>query len=1175
MTSPPETPDSVAHVVTTETVEAEPVDTQPHLELTADPSRENNAIAKMEGDSDNKQEGILEKLPPDEDVVIKEDPEYQGETEPRGSDMRPTEDAAIPELHQNMHSNFDMDVDPAQQAGLDALISMGIPIYSAFNMNNYQFPQASAHGLPIYSNVDQPNDAAPYLDPSPYMPEIDQTRIKAYAKLEFEDGEFYMNTFSLVIGRDVAAAKAALRRYQKEKRRIEAESSRPTTPVQVKHEGSKYSKSIVSESGGIVRAPGALNEEEERVRRRQNRKFGKKTRSSKKSGSTGSENLLSSMDGPVLPNGRFNYVAQFQTRTGSEADPTGLVDPDSLVPDPHECPEIGIHPPATTPISGYKSISRRHMKIAYNLRRDLFEAHIWGRNGIFVDEQFHPPGDVIELKSGCRLQIGNVVVRFLLPDVPIGEAEAGRRPEYDDGGMSADRYSEGGKEMSFDFAEPRDGVVAKDTSEEASEEEEDDEAGNEQEEDEDEEDLDDVDDLESNQMDDDRDERGVSEQSGLLERYEERSDGDNDQENHANSLPRIDKKRGPGRPPKNGIMSKREQQLAKKEALAKQKAQKTLPDSAPTAPPGKNKVGRPRKHPRPDTPPIKTEKRKYTKRKPKEPKDGEAKKDGSGGEEQKEKKEKKPKPPRSPTPEFNEADLSPEQLKKPPANYVTLIHEALTNYHNGPMSLPQIYRAIQRKYPYFVLRCSTNGWQSSVRHNLSQHHAFERVSREGKGWLWGLVEGVSIEKEKKRRTPPPPQLPPGQMHHQPIYQAGHPHHMMPGYPYGPGPMEPPPGYPMNYQIHPNMHHGPPLPQYMGPPAHLNGHVPSSASYPTTSGPPIPAYAAAIAPQLAGASTTYSSPYAPKPPASAPPQTYVHQSPSTQTLPQGVPPSASPPKTQTQPVSRPPQPTEAVMRAIEIFKGTLMKSLKEKDPNAEQIFSSAVNQVLGFTSHSTAPENVQEEQIVKALAGMLGKIPGSNITSNSATSNLAHQNQQNNSDRSSQSQPAQPIDTQVNSPTQQTARANGQEKQASTVMRPTFAGQGLSRPSSSVSRPSMMPPVVKRTQSGSPANTPANTASQPTAHSASPASASVPTTPTLTPTIISVTAPLSTATLVSARTDESTPTSLPTPANGTGIPAVPQATESTQLAGQKRPLDDADDMREFKRMSTSGPPQLKT
>ena len=85
-------------------------------------------------------------------------------------------------------------------------------------------------------------------------------------------------------------------------------------------------------------------------------------------------------------------------------------------------------------------------------------------------------------------------------------------------------------------------------------------------------------------------------------------------------------------------MSKREEQLAKKEAMAKQKAQESQPTSAP--PPGKNKVGRPRKHPRPDTPDVPKEKRKYTKRKPKEPKDGEIKQEGSGGEDQSTKEKK-------------------------------------------------------------------------------------------------------------------------------------------------------------------------------------------------------------------------------------------------------------------------------------------------------------------------------------------------------------------------------------------------------------------------------------------------------------------------------------------------------------------------------------------------------
>src|SRR5690606_31328099 len=45
----------------------------------------------------------------------------------------------------------------------------------------------------------------------------------------------------------------------------------------------------------------------------------------------------------------------------------------------------------------------------------------------------------------------------------------------------------------------------------------------------------------------------------------------------------------------------------------------------------------------------------------------------------------------------------------------------------------------------------TTGWQSSVRHNLSQNPAVKKVEREGKGWLWGIVEGVNVDKERKKR----------------------------------------------------------------------------------------------------------------------------------------------------------------------------------------------------------------------------------------------------------------------------------------------------------------------------------------------------------------------------------------------------------------------------------------
>jgi pSer/pThr/pTyr-binding forkhead associated (FHA) protein len=115
----------------------------------------------------------------------------------------------------------------------------------------------------------------------------------------------------------------------------------------------------------------------------------------------------------------------------------------------------------------------------------------------------------------------------------------------------------------------------------------------------------------------------------------------------------------------------------------------------------------------------------------------------------KEKPPPKPRKLRTPSPEINEADLPPESLIKPNISYVVMIHEAIMNSAEKVLSLPQIYKAIEAKYPYYKFKVTTQGWQSSVRHNLGQHKAFYKVDRAGKGWLWGIVDGVSIEKEKK------------------------------------------------------------------------------------------------------------------------------------------------------------------------------------------------------------------------------------------------------------------------------------------------------------------------------------------------------------------------------------------------------------------------------------------
>jgi hypothetical protein len=1075
---------------------------------------------------------------------------------------------------------------PMIHAEQESLDFYGDAIYDAQTLMNLQM--MNAFGPPL-------------IDPSP-IADVEGTRIQAYAKLEFDDGEFYMNTHSVYLGRDLQAARTAIRREKEiERMKIEEEAMniKSDTPKRVKKEESRYSKSIASEAGGILREQDD-SDSEKAFKKKKSRK------TSKMSKSTGSSSL--SRRNSVAQLGEtVTYEAQQAPRfAGAETAGAASLDLAALIPDPDECPLIGIHPPKSHPAVAYKSISRRHVQIAFNKDKNLFEALIMGRNGAFIDGDFCPYRDVKELKSGSTLQIGAVEVKFVLPNVIAGETGAEQHADYEDN-VVVDRYSEGGKEMSFDFEDrPRAGANLEDTSEEDSSENED-ENRNQDQEDDGEELEDDGEELE----DDDADEEEDGDERSIINGYSSGADGEDLDEpvetiephnNLSDSVQKRDKKRGPGRPPKDGIMSKREKQLAKRAALELQKnhkAKKSVPQpvtstSTSTSTTGKNKVGRPRKHPRPETPPIKKEKRKYTKRKPKEPKDPNAK-EGSGEDQPaKEKKDKKPpKPPRSPSPEVKEEDFTPEQLAKPPANYVTLIHEALSNSKSGPLSLPDIYRAIQRKWPYFRFRCQTNGWQSSVRHNLSQHHAFTKVGKEGKGYSWTVVDGVSIEKEKKRRVTPPPGQP--HMHPQQIYQAGHPPHMYPGHHYGPGMMgPPPPGYQISYQMPPNgqqMH-----PHYMG--HHPHGPPPPHG-YPHLNAPMPPPYPlpAQLAPPSQG---SYSSPYAPKPQGPPPPMAQSnaqyssglqHSAPNsavtTEPQPPEVPaqisaltpvtvPLQTPAQAQVQspptpaPATSSPQapavrPDEKVRQFIESFKPTLLKLLTEwKSERPGAVVDSVVNRILGVTTVSVVENDPHEKMLIEILSKQLSKQYGDDFNKPAPSPVTSQQTDE----QQPQSQtPANQSGTQGNA-TPQPGKSTGSERSTPTVMRPSFTGRPPSIP-----RPPMKTPGTHRTNSESPASAPPR-------QSVAPSSASPVATPSAAPSPAagSPSAPATHGASTPKLTQNGADQSAGARWQSEEAEISKRLNGNGQLAGLKRPLDDMDDIdenRDFKRHTTSAPPQLKT
>ncbi|CZR59756.1 uncharacterized protein PAC_09650 [Phialocephala subalpina] len=780
-------------------------------------------------------------------------------------------------------------------------------------------------GMPIPGSIAMQNlaEAMLIMDQQPYdsfepSQLVQESQVQAFAKLQFEDGAFFMNTYSLGIGRDQKAAKKALRREQAR------EASRGISTHENHHEPALS----ISGEGGIVD-----HEDDDPVKaERRSKKRSKKTGASKNSQSRSSN----STNRRTKRSSSLTYkpgVYPYQTtRSGADTE-AARIDPASLRPDPHSCPLIGIHPKDGDCFKAYKGISRRHVTINYNSTKCVFELHVQGRNGCFIENDGEwallAAGTVRPLRGGDNLQISGINFTFLLPINATEDTGSEHNAEYEASPGLSDTYYKHedaedkfyprfrdarGKEMSTDHSQEIRATAGTFSSDEESEY-----GGGgggeapvnsqqrtrhqkttsryEQKDEEDEEDG--FDDEEEEQAGEDEDEEEEEEEPQPLPQEIPRPSIEEDESPRGKSkavkAPTVPKRSGPGRPPKNGVMSKRaEKEMLKKQAEEAAAAEAKKMDPETSEAPKKGKVGRPRKHPPPNPEEANREKRKYTKRKPKEPQEGATEGTGSGdGASTKVKKERVFKPPRSPTPQYDPSTLTEEQKTKPSENYVVIIYNAMTRSEHKEMGLPQIYNAIKRVYPYFACFAETKGWESSVRHNLSGNpEVFEKGAKDGKGHMWRLKPGASVEKEKKKK--PPPEL---QSYGQPqvIHQAPqnmHQYNPAMGAPYGYGNYPPAP-YPGHYM------HPPHPPQ--------NGFVPPPGNYP----PPYPmtAIPAAIAAPPT-APSSYSSPYGPKPTESNGPQSNdqppAAQNGQSQATEQPLPKHTSPPAMAPQP-QYPPQP----------------------------------------------------------------------------------------------------------------------------------------------------------------------------------------------------------------------------------------------------------------------------
>jgi hypothetical protein len=266
------------------------------------------------------------------------------------------------------------------------------------------------------------------------------------------------------------------------------------------------------------------------------------------------------------------------------------------------------------------------------------------------------------------------------------------------------------------------------------------------------------------------------------------------------------KRRGPGRPPADGVMSKRERRERQKAEAA------GIPYGDPLPYKERSREG--------DLGGSGEKPKKKVKREVTGDEEG-------GGEDGDDKGEPTPPRPREPSPK--ESDYPPERLQKPDETYQVLLYHVLQEAKE-PLALPGVYDAIKNKWPYYRFKVGGTGWESSVRHNLQSSRYFMKAGKAGKGHLWALDPNEPFEHKTKRASPPPGSAPYQQPRPGYAYQNG-----QPGMPrpatynqyYPPQNGQRPPGQQPYYNPNvPGQNRPPP-----GPPRPANGWPPGTVTRP--------------------------------------------------------------------------------------------------------------------------------------------------------------------------------------------------------------------------------------------------------------------------------------------------------------------------------------------------------